>query len=688
MQLIRQLLSWTRLKFVLQYSHIGLAKRVPFNIFNMKKSLLIMLLIPALVSHAQSHTFSIQVNKLGATVSPNMYGVFFEDINLGADGGIYAELIKNRSFEFFRPLMGWQVNQKPFREGSVMVLNRGSQFKTNPRFLRVTLNAGNQSNISLTNEGFRGMGIKKGLRYDLSFLYRTASNNIKIRASLLGSNKNEIGSVSVTPTANADWKKYDISFNALDTALKGAFKLSFEGEGIIDLDMISLFPSDTWKGRPGGLRADMIQMLADMKPGFIRFPGGCIVEGFDISQRYQWKNTIGPIESRPTLINRWNFEFAHRPAPDYFQSFGLGFFEYFQICEDIGSEPLPILNCGMACQFNSAELVPLNELQPYIQDALDLVEFANGDESTIWGKVRFDMGHPKPFNLKMIGIGNENWGPQYIERFKLFQKAIKEKYPEIQLIASSGTDPNGERFDYLNNSLRALNTDFIDEHYYRPPQFFFENASRYDSYPRNASKVFAGEYASHVKGIPNGVTKNNWLSALSEAAMMTGFERNADVVQMASYAPLFAHVDGWQWTPDMIWIDNLNIYGTPNYYVQKLFSLNKGTRVIPIQLDGSPVAGQDSLYASATIDENKKELILKIINAENKSKVINLNFIGKKILTSSVKLIELQNDDLTACNSIQLPGNISPIESVIKINNKRPVITAKRYSFNIIKVKY
>jgi alpha-L-arabinofuranosidase len=666
----------------------GLIKCFSLNFLEVKKYMFLILLVSAFAANAQNHTFSIQVNKPGVSISPNMYGLFFEDINLGADGGIYAELIKNRSFEFFKPLMGWQVTQKPFREGSVVVLNRGSQFKTNPRFLRLSLNNINQETMSLTNEGFRGMGIKKGLRYDLSFLYKTNEAGIKIRASLLNSNNKEIGSAIITPVPNEGWETYSISFNATDTALKGAFKLSFEGNGIIDLDMISLFPADTWKGRPGGLRADMIQMLADMKPGFVRFPGGCVVEGFDIAQRYQWKNTIGPIESRPTLINRWNFEFAHRPAPDYFQSFGLGFFEYFQICEDIGAAPLPILNCGMACQFNSAELVPLSELQPYVQDALDLVEFANGNVHSKWGKIRSDMGHPQPFNLKMMGIGNENWGPQYIERFKIFQKALKEKYPEIKLIGSSGTDPNGDRFDFLNNNLRFIKVDFIDEHFYRTPQFFYSNANRYDSYPRKESKVFAGEYASHASGVPNGVTKNNWLSALSEAAMMTGFERNADVVHMASYAPLFAHVDGWQWTPDLIWIDNLNIYGTPNYYVQKLYSLNKGSRVIPIQLDGKPIIGQDSLFASASSNEKSKELIIKIVNANNMAQTISLNFAGMRLLNTSAKLIELQNDDLTSCNSIQFPTNISPVESEIKVKGKRPVITVKKYSFSIIKVKY
>lgn len=639
---------------------------------------------------SQNKTFVIKAGQPGAAISPNMYGVFFEDINMGADGGLYAELIKNRSFEFFKPLMGWKVEQKPFREGAVMVINRPqAEVSANPRFLRVKLENTKEGQLSLTNEGFRGMGIKKGLRYDFSFLYKTTSSGIKITASLLNEQKQVIGNTAVQPPASGgDWKKQTVSFNANETAQKGQFMISFEGDGVIDLDMISLFPEDTWKKRPGGMRADMVQMLADMKPGFVRFPGGCIVEGFDLSQRYQWKKTIGPIEERELLINRWNFEFAHRPAPDYFQTFGLGFFEYFQLSEDIGAEPLPILNCGMACQFNSAEVVPIDDLQPYIQDALDLVEFANGAVTTKWGKVRADMGHPEPFNLKLLGVGNENWGPQYIERFKIFQKAIKEKYPDIKLIGSSGTDPASERFDYLNKSLRELNVEFIDEHFYRPPQFFYGNAKRYDDYPRTGSKVFAGEYASHTAGIGSNQNRNNWLAALSEAAMLTGFDRNADVVQMASYAPLFAHVDGWQWSPDLIWVDNLNIYGTPDYYVQKLYSLNKGTRVVPIELNGEVVAGQDSLYASASVDAPAKELIIKIVNAEDKEQTIDLSFQGVKKLNGSAKLITLQSNDLTAMNTIEQPTNVSPKESTIKLQGKKPSIKVSPYSFNIVRIKY
>src|SRR5690606_14733488 len=260
--------------------------------------------------------------------------------------------------------------------------------------------------------------------------------------------------------------------------------------------MISLFPQDTWKGRPEGLRADMVQILEDIKPWFFRFPCGCVVNGRTLDERFQWKKTIGPIEERALIVNRWNTEFMHRHTPDYYQAFGLGFFEYFQVAEDIGAEPLPILNCGMACQFNTGEVVPLDQLDPYIQDALDLVEFANGSPDTEWGKKRADMGHPAPFNMKYLGIGNEQWGEQYIERYKIFEKVLKEKHPEITLVSTTGPFPEGEEFEYLDKTLRALDAELIDEHYYRPPAWFKENATRYDSYDRNGPKIFAGEYAA------------------------------------------------------------------------------------------------------------------------------------------------------------------------------------------------
>ena len=629
---------------------------------------------------------NIKADKPTAEIQPTMWGVFFEDINMGADGGIYAELVKNRSFEFYKPLMGWKVEQAKFEEGTVTVLNRKEKNTANPRFIRVKVNHTGKS-LGLTNEGFRGMGIKKGLRYDFSVMYRQPAAGIKMHIELINDKNEIIGNGSLSPSSvGDDWKKESISFNATTTEPKAKMNIWFEGNGVIDLDMISLFPEDTWKKRPGGMRADMIQLLADMKPGFIRFPGGCIVEGHELETRYQWKKTIGPIEERQLIVNRWNTEFAHRPTPDYFQTFGLGFYEYFQLAEDIGAAPLPILNCGMACQFNTAELAPVDQLDPYVQDALDLIEFANGDVNSKWGKVRAEMGHPAPFNLKMMGVGNENWGPQYVERLKIFQKAIKEKYPDFKLVASSGTDPNGERFDYLNGELRKMKADIIDEHYYRRPEWFLQNASRYDNYDRNGAKIFAGEYAAQSDKTVSVKNKNNLQTAIAEAAFLTGLERNAGVVMMASYAPLFAHVDGWQWSPDLIWVDNLRSYGTPNYYVQKLYSTNKGTHVVPALWNNKPVTGRDSLYASAVIDKNSNDVIIKVVNSSSSEKTTCFALEGVKKIIAPATVTVLTGASPDDINTADSPLTVGPISQTMNFKGKKIDLTLKPNSLTVLRV--
>jgi alpha-N-arabinofuranosidase len=653
-----------------------------------KKIAVLFFLLATIVATAQNNApIVVKANQIKSEIQPTMWGVFFEDINLGADGGIYAELIKNRSFEFIKPMMGWKVLGKPKTEGDFLVINRNDENTNNPRFLRVTLHKNAEYSIGLSNEGFRGMGIKKDNRYDFSVLVRRKNGDVKMLLELVNSKDEVIGKTALNISAtNNEWKKLTASFNASATEMKAKLNIWLEGDGEIDFDMISLFPGDTWKNRPGGMRADMVQMLADMKPGFIRFPGGCIVEGFDLARRYQWKKTIGPIEERQLIINRWNTEFASRQAPDYFQTFGLGFFEYFQLAEDIGAEPLPILNCGMACQFNSGEVAPLNQLDPYIQDALDLIEFANGAVTTQWGKVRADMGHPQPFNLKMMGVGNENWGPQYVERLQLFMKAIKSKYPGFKIVSSSGTDPEGGRFEYLNTELRKMKTDFVDEHYYRMPEWFLQNAARYDNYERNGAKVFAGEYAAHVNWDTPGIRRNNWQAAIAEAAFMTGLERNADVVEMASYAPLFAHAEGWQWAPDLIWVNNLTSYGTPNYQVQKMFSLNKGTNVVPLLENNNPITGKDSLYATACIDKKSRELILKFVNT-------SFSYINKDIVTEGVKkLADMANltvlqAKLNLVNSFEDTLAVAPAETIMPVKAKKITAQLKPYSFTIIRVK-
>ncbi len=655
-----------------------------------KVTILVILLIGLITSMpviAQSRVLGIvvKVDQPKAAIQPTMWGIFFEDINLAADGGIYAELVKNRSFEFAKPLMGWKI-LKPDTTTGVLIINQSESNPVNPRYARISIAVGEKS-FGLSNEGFRGMGIKKDMTYHFSvFARQTEGSTMTMRIELVSLAGKIIGKASLSPDVKS-WKKYSVSFISNATESKAKLNIWFEGKGSLDLDMISLFPDDTWKNRPGGLRADLVQLLADMKPGFLRFPGGCIVEGRDLANRYQWKKTVGKVEDRQMIVNRWNTEFTHRQTPDYYQTFGLGFFEYFQLAEDIGAEPLPILSCGMACQFNTAEVVPLDQLDPYIQDALDLIEFANGTPDSKWGKVRTQMGHPAPFNLKMIGVGNEQWGSQYIERYIVFVKAIKAKYPDIKIVTGTGPSPDGKDYEYAARELKKLNAEIVDEHYYANPEWFLKNATRYDSYDRNSYKIFAGEYAAQSKFTCSPDNQNNWQCALAEAAFMTGLERNADVVNLCSYAPLFAHVEGWQWTPDLIWFDNLKSFGTTNYYVQKMFSNNKGTQVLPMLKGNKPITGQDGLYASAAFDEKTNEIILKLVNSTDKVQNANVLLDGAKRLAPKGKITVLKSDDLNRVNSLDQPTLVSPVEQEFTVKGKTLNQELAPYSFTVIRMK-
>lgn len=653
-----------------------------------KKTTICAILWSAFFGFSQQNNLEVDLATTIAKIQPTMYGVFFEDINFAADGGLYAEMIKNRSFEFDNPFMGWvQPNSDRHsyntNSGIASAVNYTGN-PTNKNYIRVKVN--NDKGYQLINEGFRGMGIKKDATYNLYLSALKKSGYIKtIKVQFIDENRTVLGETSIVPTS-PDWKDYTTQIVATKTEAKAQLKITFEGTGEIDLDMISLFPVDTWKGRKNGLRKDLVQLLYDMNPGFLRFPGGCIVEGRTLEQRYQWKKTVGPVEDREHLINRWNTEFSHKLTPDYFQSFGLGFFEYFLLSEDLGAEPLPILSCGMACQFNTGELVPMEELDPYIQDALDLIEFANGSIDTPWGKIRNSMGHPEPFNLKYIGVGNEQWGPDYIERYKAFAKAIKDKYPTIIIVSGSGPFPEGDYFEYGWEALKKLQAEIVDEHYYKPPQWFRDNATRYDSYDRKGPKIFAGEYAAQSVAIASPLNKNNWECALSEAAYMTGLERNAEIVHLTSYAPLMAHAEGWQWTPDMIWFNNLESYGTANYQVQKMYATNKGTDLLSITKEGKPVTGQGDLYATAAKDSNKKELIIKLVNTSNSNQNVTVNLSGKKVSSKGTMTV-LTSDSLVDENSFETPDKISPKESAFKLKGKKAVVDLQANSFVILKFK-
>jgi alpha-L-arabinofuranosidase len=382
---------------------------------------------------------------------------------------------------------------------------------------------------------------------------------------------------------------------------------------------------------------------------------------------------------------RWNYEFVHRPTPDYFQSFGLGFFEYFQLCEDIGAQPLPILNCGMACQFNSGELCTPEALGTYIQDALDLIEFANGPAGSTWGAKRAAMGHPAPFNMRLLGIGNEQWGEQYFERYEKFTRVLKEKHPEISLVSAAGPDPSDERFRAAWKRLRGLHADIVDEHCYDKPDWFFSNTHRYDAYDRSGPKVFMGEYAAQSVKTVSTKNRNTLECALAEAAYLTGLERNADVVRMASYAPLFANTEAWQWTPDLVWVDSLHLVRTPSYHVQSLFAQNRGDRVLPAEIKGASVPEQSRLYACATADAAAGDVIVKLVNATSLVSRTTVELTGA-VPAAGARWTQLSSGDLNDENTFESPERVSPKDSIVALTGSTLSVDLPANSFSVIRI--
>lgn len=636
-----------------------------------------------LVSAASPKTLTINTKGKGAEIPSTLYGLFFEDINFGADGGLYAEKVKNRSFEFDYPLQGWKAAGK-------VELREDGPFERNPHYVRLNPAGHSDKHTALVNEGFFGVSFEKDSTYDFSVYARVPDGGTsKIEVQLINEathGGNQTYAAQKIEISGKEWKKYNCSLTPSKTILKGALRIFLKKpETAVDLEHISLFP----KNNINGLRTDLVNRLADLKPGVFRFPGGCIVEGTDLNSRYQWKNTVGAPENRPLNENRWQYTFTHHFFPDYYQTYGLGFYEYFLLSETIDAEPLPVLNVGLACQYQNHDMsahVAVEDLDPYIQDALDLIEFANGPATSEWGALRAEMGHPEPFNMKYIGIGNEQWGPEYVERLAPFVKTLRARHPEIKIIGSSGPDSEGDKFDYLWPEMKKLKVDLVDEHFYRPDEWFLSQGTRYDNYDRKGPKVFAGEYACHTKGH----NQNHFGAALCEAAFMTGIERNADVVEMATYAPLFAHVDGWQWRPDMIWFDNLRSMPTASYYVQQMYGLNKGSRVVPTTLDKRPAAGlegQDGIFASTSYDNDTREYIVKIANTSDENQEIKLDFKGYKGKFTNMTSETLHADE-KAENTLDNPDLVKPQKSEVSFApTVTPEVMVPAKTFAIYRLK-
>ena len=652
---------------------------------NFKQLTCALALSTAMTAAAQGNIMEINTKKVGAPVQPTMYGMFFEDINYAADGGLYGEKVKNRSFEFPQNLMGWQTF------GNVELKNDGP-FERCPHYVVLSDAKHGDRRSGLTNEGYFGIGVIKGEEYRFTVWAKAPKGTARITVQLI--NEASMGEGQDFASARLDikgneWKKYELRLRSNVTMNKAKLRIFLEGRNAAALEHISLFPVNTYKNRDNGLRRDLVQALKDQHPGVFRFPGGCIVEGTDLETRYQWKNSIGPVENRPLNGNRWQHTFTHRFFPDYYQSYGLGFYEYFLLCEDIEAEPLPVLSVGLACQFQNRHAhahVPVGELQPYIDDCLDLIEFANGDVNTKWGKIRAEMGHPEPFNMKMIGVGNEQWDTLYFERLEPFVKAIRAKYPEIQIIGTSGPDSEGKMFEIGWKAMKEQKVDLVDEHFYRPESWFLKSGLRYEKYDRKGPKVFAGEYACHGRG----KKWNHFEASLYEAAFMTDLERNADIVHMTAYAPLFAHVEGWQWRPDLIWFDNTRMFKSVSYYVQQMYAMNKGTHALTMTMDKQPIAGQEGqngLFASSVIDKNEGTVIIKIINTSKTDQPVSVNLKGLKG-EKDVELLTLTSTEMDADNTLDNPEKIVPQKGSMKceadkkntvLNDNVPAMTFRLY---------
>jgi alpha-L-arabinofuranosidase len=502
----------------------------------------------------QRARLTVTVDQPGIRVSPLLYGIFFEEINRAGDGGIYAEMIQNRSFEDGDRALAWSLVTAGGGEGSLAIDSGRPLNEHSPRALRIDIRqAGGR--VGAANEGFRGIAVKSGATYELMFYARCCE---KFRGPLTASIEASDGKVLASHSVagiGSDWKKFDCRLTATATDAKARLVIAAAAPGTVWLDVVSLFPQETFKSRPNGLRPDLAKMLLDMKPAFVRFPGGCYVEGDELANAFRWKKTIGDIARRPGHWNLWGYR----------SNDGLGYHEYLQMCEDLNAEPLFVINCGMAHK----DHVPLDKMGEYVQDALDAIEYANGPADSTWGGLRAKHGHPAPFHLKYIEIGNENGGPLYHERFALFCDAIKAKSPAMQIVANEwGGVPKSRPIEIL------------DEHYYNSPEFFLSRADMYDKYDRQRYRVYVGEYA-----VTQGCGQGNLQAAVGEAAYMTGLERNSDVVVMASYAPLFCH-PGWKrWNPNAINFDAARVYGTPSYYVQAMFANHRADVVLPTDIE-------------------------------------------------------------------------------------------------------
>ncbi len=613
-------------------------------------------------------------------ISKDLFGIFIEDLNYTADGGLYAEMVQNRSFEYslsdvdlheyykkgqWHPFTAWEFLKKGNAIATLSLETEHPLNVNNRHYAAVEVFTTGKQGAGLRNTGYHGMVVREGEQYDFSVFLRTRQDG---EAMVRLTEGDSVLAEATIRMGGEGWRKYETVLTSAKNSEQAAVEILFQQQGRVDVDMLSLFPQNTFRKRKNGLRADLAQILADLHPAFVRFPGGCLTHGDGLNNIYRWKHTIGPVEQRKEDYNIWNYR----------QSMGLGFYEYFQLCEDIGAKPLPVLAAGVSCQ-NSARLrgtgqqaIPMEEMDEYVQDMLDLIEWANGDTASVWGRRRAEAGHPEPFNLEYIGIGNEDHiTPAFKERFFMIQQAIKARYPEMKVVGTVG--PNPDDWDWREGwaFARETNPDLVDEHYYRPPQWFLDNLRRYDNYDRAQSKVYVGEYASRG---------NTVFNAIAEAAYLTALERNGDVVTLSSYAPLLARIGDTQWNPDLIYFDKKDVYPTVNYYVQQLFACNRGDTYIEDVVKGIETA-------SCVCDSRTKEVVVKLVNPTDSFVNVQVNLGSQKLRSRMAEVSVLTGErDYRNGQGQHLKTDVKPVVKQEKLSRKF-VRRLPPYSLTVISFK-
>ncbi len=613
-------------------------------------------------------TLTIDTAAAGKPISPDLVGIFFEDLSHAADGGLYAELVQNRDFEYssadraeWHALTSWQLVERDGGRGTLTVEFGHPLHVNTPHYAVLTITSPS-GQVGLLNEGFDGIPVKAGERYDFSAFARRISGPSGPVTVRIESKAGDLLGETVLAAPDRTWTKYTAKIDVQTTDADARLVVLSSMQGRLALDHISLFPEKTFRNRPNGLRADLAQVIADLKPKFMRFPGGCLAHGDGLDNIYHWKDTIGPVEQRKGQRNIWNYR----------QSYGLGYFEYFQFCEDIGTKPIPIVAAGVSCQNTDArytrrwgigqECLPMDQMPAYIQDVLDLIEYANGPATSTWGAKRAAAGHPEPFGLEYLGIGNEDKiTPGFRERFEMIYHAVKDKHPEITVIGTVGPNPEGDDYDKGWRIADELRLPIVDEHGYKSPQWFWENLQRYDAYDRSRSHVYLGEWAAF-----DDKRRNTLRSAIAEAAYLTALERNADIVRFSSYAPLLAKRHRTNWNPNLIYFTNTGIFPTISYHVQQMFSAHSGDTYLPTSISNSAGA----FAASCAKDSASGDLILKLVNGANSAKTIRIELDGAKNLparSGGAEATVLAGPDPMAVNDYDSPRTVVPRTSNLPI---------------------